>query len=109
MNRRSTFQLWALGPVLAASVTISDLLTGPRIVLIGLLVIAPAHVMLTGRWIWTGLTGLWVVGLAVALGLHDGIWGTESHFALIAAVAVVAVLTTIEAAALSARNPYFEV
>ena len=104
MYRRSTSQLWALGPVLASSVTIADLLTGPRIVLIGLLVIGPAHVMLTGRWIWTALTGVWVVGLSVALGLHDGIWGTETHVALVAAVAIVAVLTTIEAAALQARE-----
>jgi hypothetical protein len=104
MNRWSTYQLWALGPVLASLIAIADMLTGHRIVLIGLLVVGPAHVMLTGRWIWTGLTGLWVVGLAAALGVHDGIWGTDTHLALIAAVATVGVLTTLEAAAIHARD-----
>ena len=37
MTRWSTYQLWALGPVLASAIAITDLLTGPRIVLIGLL------------------------------------------------------------------------
>jgi hypothetical protein len=85
-------------------VAISDLLTSHRIVLIGLLAIGPAHVMLTGRWIWTALTGAWVVGLAVALGVHDGIWGTDTHVALVTAVAVVALLTTFEAAALGLKS-----
>ena len=73
MNRWSNYQLWALGPVLASAVAISDLLTGPRIVLIGLLVIGPMHVMMTGRWVWTALTAAWVAGLAVLLGVHDDI------------------------------------
>jgi hypothetical protein len=100
MTKWSTYQLWALGPVLASVVTFSDLFTSHRIVLIGLLVVGPAHVMLTGRWLWTALTSLWVVGLAIALGLHDGIWATETHIALIAAVALAGVLATLEAAAL---------
>ena len=104
MNRWSNYQLWSLGPVLVAFVAISDLLTSHNIVLIGLLVIGPLHVMHTGRWVWTALTGLWVVGLAVALGLHDGIWGTTDHYVLIEAVATVGALTTIEAAALSTTN-----
>lgn len=103
MNRWSTYQLWALGPVLSSLIAICDLLTGPRIVLIGLLVIGPAHVMLTGRWIWTALTSIWVAGLAVALGIHDHIWGTQTHLALIAAVAGIGALATLEAAAFRAR------
>lgn len=90
--------------VLASFVAISDLFTAHRIVLIGLLVIGPFHVMLTGRWLWTALIGLWVVGLAIVLGLHDGIWGSDAHIALIAAVAIVGLLATLEAIALSAKD-----
>ncbi len=104
MDRWSTYQLWALGPVLASGIAITDFFTGPRIVLIGLLVVGPAHVMLTGRWIWTALASAWVVGLAVALGAHDHIWGTQTHVALVAAVAGIGVLATLEAAALEGRR-----
>ena len=104
MTRWSTYQLWALGPVLASTIAISDLLTGPRVVLIGLLVVGPAHVMMTGRWVWTALTAAWVAGLAVALGIHDHIWGTSTHLALIAAVAIFGALATLEAAAFRARR-----
>jgi hypothetical protein len=104
MNRWSNYQLWALGPVLASAIAISDLLTGPQIILIGLLVIGPAHVMMTGRWVWTALTAAWVAGLAVALGIHDHIWGTQTHVALIAAVAGFGALATLEAAAFQARR-----
>jgi len=104
VNRWSTYQLWALGPVLASTIAISDLLTGPRIVLIGLLVIGPMHVMMTGRWVWTALTAAWVAGLAVALGIHDDIWGTQTHLALVAAVVAVGALATLEAAAFRSRR-----
>jgi hypothetical protein len=104
MNRWSTYQLWALGPVLASAIAITDMLTGPRIVLIGLLVIGPAHVMMTGRWVWTALTSVWVVGLAVGLGVHDHIWGTQTHVALVAAVAVIGALATLEASAFQSRR-----
>jgi hypothetical protein len=90
--------------VLASTIAISDLLTGPRVVLIGLLVVGPAHVMMTGRWVWTALTAAWVAGLAVALGIHDHIWGTSTHLALIAAVAIFGALATLEAAAFRARR-----
>ena len=104
MNRWSTYQLWALGPVLASMIAISDLLTGPRIVLIGLLVIGPMHVMMTGQWVWTALTAVWVAGLAVALGVHDHIWGTQTHVALIASVVAIGVLATLEAVAFHSRR-----
>lgn len=104
MNRWTTYQLWALGPVLASAIAITDLLTRPRIVLIGLLVVGPAHVMLTGRWVWTALTSVWVTGLAIALGVHDHIWGAPTHLVLVAAVAGIGVLATLEAVALQARS-----
>jgi hypothetical protein len=35
-------------------------------------------VVLTGRWVPAALTGLWVISLAVVLGLPDGIWAPPS-------------------------------
>jgi hypothetical protein len=49
----------------------------------------------------TALTGLWAIGLAVVLGLRDGIWGSATHVAFIAAVALVALVTTAAAALIS--------
>ena len=73
-------------------------LLGHRVVLIGLLIIGPCCALLTGRWVPTGLTGLWVIGLAVILGVPDGIWGTTTHLAFLGAVIVVALATTVAAA-----------
>jgi len=73
-------------------------LLGHRVVLIGLLIIGPCCALLTGRWVPTALTGLWVIGLAVILGVPDGIWGTTTHLAFLGAVIVVALATTVAAA-----------
>jgi hypothetical protein len=56
VNRWSTYQLWPLGPVLASTIAISDLLTGPRIILIGLLVIGPCTRDDGRPQVWTVLT-----------------------------------------------------
>ena len=77
-------------------------LLGPLVVLIGLLIVGPCSALLTGRWVPTALTGLWAIGLAVVLGVPDGIWGSTTHLAFIAAVASVA-LATIAAAALISK------
>jgi hypothetical protein len=55
-------------------------------------------VLLTGRWVPTGLSGLLVVGFAVILGVPDGIWGTATHVAFLLAVTIVAAATTASAA-----------
>ena len=78
---------------------------GHRVILIGLLIIGPCCVLLTGRWVLTGLAGLWVTGLAVALGLPDGIWGTSTHLVFMAAVAAVALIGTLAAAVIEVRLP----
>lgn len=54
--------------------------------------------LLTGRWVPTALTGLWVIGLAVVLSLPDGIWGTAIFFIWLSAVTVVALASTAAAA-----------
>jgi Ca2+/Na+ antiporter len=98
-------RLWALGMSLTLAVAVVDAALGPRVVLIGLLIIGPCSVLLTGRWRLTGLTGLWAAGLGIALGVPDGIWGTVTQFAFLAAVAVVAAASTVGAALIQARRP----
>lgn len=85
-------------------VAAADAALGHRAVLIGLLMVGPCCLVLTGRWVPTALTGLWVTGLAVALGLPDGIWGTAMFFIWLGAVAVVALASTAAAAVLQALS-----
>ena len=82
-----------------------DAALGNRAVLIGLLIVGPCCVVLTGRWVPTALTGLWVTGLAVALGLPDGIWGTAIFFIWLGAVAMVALASTAAAVLIQALGP----
>jgi hypothetical protein len=90
--------LWVLGVGVSVIVAAIDAALGNRVILIGLLIVGPCCVLLTGRWAPTALTGLWVTGLAVVLGLPDGIWGTVIFFIWLAAVAVVALVSTVAAA-----------
>ena len=83
----------------------ADAVLGHRIILIGLLIAGPCCALLTGRWIPTGVTGLWVIGLAVVLGLPDAIWGTSTHLAFLAAVTAVAMVSTLAAAMIEIRTP----
>lgn len=68
----TTRRLWALGLALSCA-TAGDAVLGHHVVLIRLLIVGPCCVLLTGRWVPTGLTGLWVTGLAVILGIPDRI------------------------------------
>ena len=101
----SVGRLWALGLGLPVLVAGTDAVLGHRMVLIGLLIVGPCCVLLTGRWVPTGLTGLWVSGLAVVLGVPDGIWGTTTHLAFLGAVAVVALTSTLAAAIITRVRP----
>ena len=83
-------RLWTASMIAASAVAVIDAATGPRIVLIGLLVVGPCTALLTGRWLPVTATGAWACGLAVILGLPDRIWATGTHIAFISAVAVVA-------------------
>jgi len=93
-------RLWALGLALTVLVAAADAALGHRVVLIGLLIVGPCSVLLTGRWVLTGLTGLFAIGLAVVLGIPDGIWGTGTHLVFLAAVTVVTLTATLAAAAI---------
>ena len=100
-----TRKLCLLGLELSVCVALVDAALGHRAILIGLLIAGPCCVLLTGRWVPTGLTGLWVIGLAVILGLPDGIWGTSTHLVFLAAVAAVALASTLAAGFIQIRTP----
>jgi cation:H+ antiporter len=98
-------RLWIIGMALSLMVAVIDAGLGHRVVLIGLLIIGPCCVLLTGRWVPTGLAGMWATGLAILLGIPDGIWGTGTFVAFLAAVAVVAGVATAAAAFIENRRP----
>lgn len=90
----SVSRISMLGVACAAVVAGVDAALGSRVLLLGLVSVAPCCVLLTGRWRPTALAGLWAVALALALGLPDGIWATSTHAAFLGSVAVVAVTAT---------------
>jgi cation:H+ antiporter len=83
-------RLWVVSMIAASAVAAIDAATGRRVVLIGLLAVGPCIALLTGRWLPAAITGVWACGLAVLLGLPDGIWATSTHLAFVSAIAIVA-------------------
>ena len=101
-------RLWTLSLLLPVLVAGIDAALGPVVVLIGLLIVGPCSALLTGRWLPTALTGLWVISLATVLGIPDGIWASPTHLAFVTAVASVALVATAAAALISGtrRGPH---
>ncbi len=89
----SVRRAWLLSLLLCTAIAVLDALLGRSVALIGLLAFGPCCALLTGRWARTALTGLLALGLAVALGVPDGAWGTEEHVVFILAVGLVTVAT----------------
>ncbi len=87
-------RLWMLGMASTTLVAAGDALLGNHVILIGLLVVGPCCALLTGRWQPTALAAGWAVGLAVLLGVPDGIWATQAHVVFVAAVVAVAIADT---------------
>ena len=83
-------RLWMVSMIAASAVAAIDAATGPRVVLIGLLIVGPCIALLTGWWLPAAITGVWACGLAVILGVPDGIWATSTHLTFICVTAVVA-------------------
>ncbi len=97
---------WSVGRLWALSVAVSALAAGidgaaGHIVLVGLVIAGPCCALLTGRWAPTALTGLWAIGLAVLLGVPDGIWATSAHLTFITAITCVAATATAAAIVIS--------
>jgi hypothetical protein len=100
----SVSRVWTLALILPTLLAGADAALGPRVVLIGLLIVGPCCSLLSGRWGPTALAGVWATGLAVLLGLPDGIWTSRTHLAFIAAVALVPVVTTVAAVILQTSD-----
>ena len=86
-------RIWAVSFALCVLVAAADAITGEQVILIGLLVLGPCCAVLTRRSSRTAISGTVAVGLAVLLGVPDGIWGTATHLTFIAAVLAVAVVS----------------
>ena len=84
-------RLWAVSMICTGLIAAADAATGHHVVLIGLLIAGPCIALLSGTWVPTTVAGAWACGLAVVLGLPDGIWATATHIAFITAVAIVAI------------------
>jgi cation:H+ antiporter len=91
-------RLWVASMIASSAVAAADAATGARAVLIGFLIVGPCTALLSGRWLAVTTTGAWTCGLAVLLGLPDGIWATSTHLAFISATASVAAAAAVGAA-----------
>jgi cation:H+ antiporter len=91
-------RVWAVSMTVTTAIAGFDAATGRHATLIGLLAAGPCLALLSGKRLLTVLTSAWACCLAVVLGLPDGIWATATHFAFIAAVAIVALAACAAAA-----------
>ena len=85
---------WRLSLAIMFLITAADALLGPRVILIGLLIVGPCCALFSARRVATAQAGALAVGLALLLALPDGIWGTMSQFVFTCAVLMVAVACT---------------
>jgi hypothetical protein len=100
----SISRVWYLALVLTSSIAAADAILGHHVILIGLLIAGPCCALLTGRWARTAIVGGWAVALAVLLGIPDEIWGTSTHLVFLAAVVIVALVSTSSAAVVEKRS-----
>ena len=98
-------RLWTVSMIATSAVAAVDAATGHRLVLIGLLIVGPCIALLTASWLAATITGAWACGLAVLLGLPDGIWATGTHLAFISATTIVAVAASAGAAMIDVGQP----
>ena len=86
--------VWRLSVAIMLLITAADAILGPRVILIGLLMIGPCCALFSARRVSTAQAGVMAVGLALLLAVPDGIWGTVAQFAFTGAVLMVAVACT---------------
>ena len=84
---------WVPAVAFLASVAIVDAVLGHRLIITGLLALAPGLAAVSRRPAVTTLVGAAAIGLAVALGAPNEIWLTVEHVLWIAAVSIVASAT----------------
>ena len=95
LSEPSAVLLWQLGMAWSSVAAVVDASTGRRVVLSGFVLIGPACVLFTGRWLRTAVAGVWAIWLIVVLGIPDGIWGTGLERFLIGLAVLVAVSSTL--------------
>ncbi|MGH3156665.1 MAG: sodium:calcium antiporter [Streptosporangiaceae bacterium] len=87
-------QMSRLGLILCVAIAACDAATGPRVILIGLLITGPCCALLTGRWVPTASISTLAVALGIALGVPDQIFATLTQYAFVGAVAAVGLTAT---------------
>jgi hypothetical protein len=97
-------RIWSVAVLLGVLISGVDALLGHRVILIGLLIVVPCCALLSGRWTHTALGGSLAVGIAIALGVPDRIWGTATHLAAIGAVATVTLIASLSAFAIERHS-----
>ncbi|HXA54732.1 MAG TPA: hypothetical protein VNV37_07640 [Solirubrobacteraceae bacterium] len=96
LARWSSNQVWLFALLLCFLIAATDAIL-THVVLIAVLTAGPLCGAFTGRWSRTAIVGLWAFALGVPLGLADNIWDTRTQFVDLAAVATVALLSTLAA------------
>jgi cation:H+ antiporter len=91
-------RLWKLSFILCSVVAACDAASGPRLILIGLLIVGPCCALLTGRWALTATASCFALALGVVLGVPDQIFATLTQYASLAVVAAAGLTATISAA-----------
>ena len=101
----SAGRLWKLSFILCSAVAACDAASGPRLILIGLLIVGPCCALLTGRWALTAAASSFAVALGVVLGVPDQIFATITQYAFLSAVAAVSLTATASAVILQRQRP----
>jgi cation:H+ antiporter len=98
-------RIWRLSLILSAVIAGCDAASGPRLILMGVLVVSPCCALLTGRWAPTAAAGGVALVLGGLLGVPDRIFATATQYAFLAAIATVGAAATAGAAILQCRHP----
>jgi len=101
----SVGRLWKLSFILCSAVAACDAASGPRLVLIGLLIVGPCCALLTGRWALTAAASCFAFALGVVLGVPDQIFATVIQYGFLAGIAAVSTTATVSAVILQRQRP----
>ncbi len=101
----SAGRLWKLSFILCSAVAACDAASGPRLILIGLLIAGPCCALLTGRWALTAAASCFAFALGVVLGVPDQIIATVTQYAFLAGIAAVSMTATVSAVILQRQRP----
>jgi Sulfotransferase family len=93
----SVSRVWWLALALSSVIAATDAVL-TQVILIPLLVAGPLCGLLTGRWMRTAAVGIWVIVLAILLGIPDEIWDTHMQLIYLGVVTAAALLSTSAAA-----------